>query len=462
MSESNCTEWKSTVYVAALDIENAAVLLQRQEDGRHILPQFTVEGGRWETTTAKMQEQMESTLGIKAQALYRAVYREEIDICQAEVIIIVEADAPHILSGSWVSRKVLADVALSNPAHCTLLDEALNELETGERPALRPPWAKPGWQREAAEWMTAELTRAGWTPTGPTEIGRSWALSYVMRIPAVRGDSDQSEYIYFKTSLDLPLFVNEAVVTDGLAALYPDHAPLPVAVNAEKNWMMLSDFGELVGHNAPLEDRLKIIEQYGALQVKSAEQVEELLALGCIDRRLDWMVGEIEPFLTHPEIGKAITAEEAAQLLSMIAPLQKMCRKLNDYGVPDALIHGDLHGSNVARNHSTSDKLLFFDWTDSAISHPFFDMLVIYTEKDTAKRQTMRDAYLQCWQKYESQERLLELWRMAEALAAVYHGISYLYIFLGVEEWGKIDFYGAMPYWLRKILNYGDFVNEYQ
>jgi aminoglycoside phosphotransferase (APT) family kinase protein len=174
------------------------------------------------------------------------------------------------------------------------------------------------------------------------------------------------------------------------------------------------------------------------------------------------MVGEIEPFLTHPEIGKAITAEEAAQLLSMIAPLQKMCRKLNDYGVPDALIHGDLHGSNVARNHSTSDKLLFFDWTDSAISHPFFDMLVIYTEKDTAKRQTMRDAYLKCWQKYESQERLLELWRMAEALAAVYHGISYLYIFLGVEEWGKIDFYGAMPYWLRKILNYGDFVNEYQ
>lgn len=56
MSESNCTEWQSTIYVAALDMENAAVLLHQQEDGRWTLPQFKVEGGRWETTTAMMQE----------------------------------------------------------------------------------------------------------------------------------------------------------------------------------------------------------------------------------------------------------------------------------------------------------------------------------------------------------------------------------------------------------------------
>jgi hypothetical protein len=33
---------------------------------------------------------------------------------------------------------------------------------------------------------------------------------------------------------------------------------------------------------------------------------------------------------------------------------------------------------------------------------------------------------------------------------------------LGVEEWGKSELYWAMPYWLGKILAYGDFVNEFE
>jgi hypothetical protein len=460
MSEPESQNWQSTVYVIALDVEKAAVLLQ-QNDDCYTLPHFTVEGGVWETTVAKMQEVIGPTLQIEGQALYRTAYEAEEAICRGEAVIVLEAQASQKMNGEWLTRQALADIALANPAHCSLLEQVLDELETGQIPEKRPSWARPGWQRAATEWMTAELSRAGWTPTGPTELVRTWALSYVMRIQASNGDSAEKEWFYFKTSLDLPLFVNEAVVTKGLAALYPGYVPRPFAIDAAKNWMVLEDFGPMIGHGAPLDDRLRILEQYGAMQVKSAEQVEALVALGCCDRRLNWMVEEIKALFNNQETGQAITAEEAAQLRSMIAPLQRMCRKLSDYAVPDALIHGDLHGGNVAGTRGEGGQLIYFDWTDSAVSHPFFDMLLIYIAKDTAEQEKMRDVYLAHWLDFEPMERLLEVWRLAEALAAVYHAISYRYILEGLEEWGKNELDRGLPYWLRKILEHGEFIREH-
>jgi hypothetical protein len=115
----------------------------------------------------------------------------------------------------------------------------------------------------------------------------------------------------------------------------------------------------------------------------------------------------------------------------------------------------------VAGKSGQTEPLLFFDWTDSAVSHPFFDMLLIYIEKETAEREQMRDVYLAHWLDYEPMERLLESWRLAEVLASVYHAVSYLYIVEGVEDWGKKEMDWALPYWFRKILGYGEFIHEH-
>jgi aminoglycoside phosphotransferase (APT) family kinase protein len=138
-----------------------------------------------------------------------------------------------------------------------------------------------------------------------------------------------------------------------------------------------------------------------------------------------------------------------------------MCRKLSGYAVPDALIHGDLHGGNVAGIRGEAGQMIYFDWTDSAVSHPFFDMLLIYIAKDTAEQEKMRDVYLAHWLDFEPIERLLEVWRLAEALAAVYHAISYRYILEGLEVWGKNELDWGLPYWLRKILEHGEFIREH-
>ena len=49
--------------------------------------------------------------------------------------------------------------------------------------------------------------------------------------------------LYFKVPRDLPLFVNEGVVLSRLAELYPDRLPVPLAIDPERGWMLLDDFG---------------------------------------------------------------------------------------------------------------------------------------------------------------------------------------------------------------------------
>jgi hypothetical protein len=78
-------------------------------------------------------------------------------------------------------------------------------------------------------------------------------------------------------SRDSPLFVNEAVLTRELAGLFPDHAPAPLAVDAERRWMALPDFGAELGWDAPVEVREDMLRTFARLQVRAAPQVDRLL-----------------------------------------------------------------------------------------------------------------------------------------------------------------------------------------
>ena len=64
------------------------------------------------------------------------------------------------------------------------------------------------------------------------------------------------------------------------------------------------------------------------------------------------------------------------QQLQALAPhLKNLCSQLAKYRIPQTLVHGDLHLGNVALYE---DNYILFDWTDSCIAHPFFDMFLFY------------------------------------------------------------------------------------
>jgi hypothetical protein len=318
------------------------------------------------------------------------------------------------------------------------------------------PWAQPRWFESAERWLRASSASLGYEPTGPVDQVQAWELSCVLRLPTSRGD------VYFKATADSPLFVNEGVVMGVLAELFSDRVPRPLAVDAERRWMLLADVGEQLGgdeHGAglPVEVREEVLRAFARLQVDAVGHAERLLAAGCTDRRLPRLAAEAERWLPEieatgrlPGIDAAtwLSADEMAALRAAAPRLAACCHELAGYAVPPSLVHGDLHLSNVARGPR---GYRFFDWSDACVAHPFFDAIIVLEEDGGALRDRLRDAYLSGWTAFEPAARLLRAWRLAEPLIALHQAVSYRSIVATHQPMDR-HMMGSTADWLRKVI----------
>jgi hypothetical protein len=222
--------------------------------------------------------------------------------------------------------------------------------------------------------------------------------------------------------------------------------------------MLMKDFGEPLGWGAPVEQRKDVISQFAGLQQRSAKDISTLLKIGCLDRRLETLSGGFDKLLNSPEVNEALMENEIEELAGIGPWLSRLGRRLKEYNLPETLVHGDLHGDNVAMGDS---QLVFFDWTDACIAHPFFDVLDIFLEKDEAVYRLLRDYYLSQWIGYETMDRLQEAWKLASVLAALHHAISYQTIVANIEPAARHELDWGVAFWLRRALdlieNKGDF-----
>jgi hypothetical protein len=310
-------------------------------------------------------------------------------------------------------------------------------------PAL---WDSDDWRADTEAWIRDELMRHGRPAIGPVEEVKKWSLSCVLRAPTDDGP------VYFKAAVDLPLFVDEPAITERLAALFPDHIPPVLSREPARRWMLLAEAGTPFHWNEPPspEVQAEIFSHHARLQQETAGRVDELLSLGCKDRRLSVLASQVEPLVDVAATLPELTADEMTALRNAAPRLHGLCTELAAFRIPPTLVHGDLHLGNIA---SKQGKPVFFDWTDACITHPFLDMITVaFYEKDAELRTRLRDAYLSIWEAYEPRERLLAAWEMAKPLMALHQAVSYQYILAyGPPETQK-ELGRALPDWLRRTL----------
>ena len=347
-------------------------------------------------------------------------------------------------SSRWIGRGELADLTLAHPEHLPIIEGYLSELESGHIPPLRPPWARRGWFESASSWIQEQIHHLGYKLTGKIEQLRTWSISCVLRAETNAG------VLYFKQAAAIPLFGDEPAVTAGLSKFYPNHVPTVLATDNERGWLLLKDFGGAIGWDAPLETREAMYRTFAQIQLDAVNHVDELLGMGCLDRRLERLPTHLDGLLRDWETSPSRSDVTEAQRLRAIAPrLKAMCHELAGYNVPQTLVHGDLHFGNVAFQ---GDRFIFFDWTDSCVTHPFLDAINIFGEEDAAKREQLRDAYLAAWTSYEPMERLMEMWKLAEPLSALHQVISYQGIVNGVEPGSRWELAGGVSHFARQLL----------
>jgi hypothetical protein len=271
-------------------------------------------------------------------------------------------------------------------------------------PALTLLWEQPAWLEEARIWIENQLTERGLDRAGPVEQVHVRPWSTVLRVPVSDG------CVFFKSTT--PLLANDPGVTHVLARLRPECVLPPLAVDAERQWMLMPDGGSrLRDVGGELADWEEILRLYAGLQIDAAPHADELLRAGALDRRLGTLPAQLE--LSGDERFRTV-AEDVAVL----------CSELASYAIPETIQHDDFHDGNVLVRDG---RYLFFDWGDSCVGHPFSTLTVTLRsvahrqglEPEDAAIERLRDVYLEEWTAYGSRDELLRASRLAYRLGMI-------------------------------------------
>lgn len=416
-----------------LDASATSVLMQADRPEFPVLPVVEVDGKVWAGDAADLAAPFLEQLGTAAVLLWLG---EEVDDAGQRVRrtrVIAQALAPDGANGIWQPLEALA-AAPTDPEDAELLREI-----HGER---AQPWMRPGWFDEAAAWTSTALGAVGRPPTGPIEQFRTWSLATVMRVP-IRGG-----YGYFKTSAPSPLFCAEAPVTATLAELFPASVPPVLAVDRDRGWLVTEDAGTEIGWTAPVEAGAAALRAHADMQVAAISHVSRLLTAGCVDRRLDTFAGLAGRILLSADLHRWVSGDLVDAIPRGIEAALDSVAVLRAGPVPETLIHGDLNWSNIARQ---GDRFVVFDWTDAAVSHPFFDPLGVLDETRPEVRELLLDAYLAPWLEFGPIAELRALFEAAEPVAALFHSISYVSLCRSPDPAVATDLSVGVTTWLAKL-----------
>ena len=320
------------------------------------------------------------------------------------------------------------------------------------------PWEQPGWLGPVSDWIHACLVQYGWRANGPLELLHRRPWSAFARQPTDIGP------VYFKAPA--PAYAYEARLTQALARWRPDCTVPLLGVDFERGWMLSADAGITLRSLTRAPDQLEhwfaILPLYSQLQIEMADHLDELLALGLRDHRpvhLPQQYAELledtESLLLGQESG--LTADEYRRLCDLRDGVLRLCRQLDGYGLPETLVHEEVHENNVIFG---SGRYTFTDWSDCSVAHPFFSMLVtertlvhwLSLDENGPELQRVRDAYLEPWTTYAPRAELLEALRLAYRLGMVNRALSWHHGLAMLSKEQKAEYADNVPGWLQDFL----------
>ncbi len=341
-------------------------------------------------------------------------------------------------AGEWYGEVALSTLAMSDERNRAVFRQWFDEQRDGGPPRLQP-WQRDGWFGAASSWIRSTLA-------GITDVSQfmTWSSSCLLR-----ADAGDHRY-YFKATPDF--FHDEAALTSKLAELFPDTIPRPVAVDVDRGWMLLEDFGDTFVGALPLEHWDAALDALIGIQRRSAPIVDSLLRSGFADRRPAHLWTQIED-LAAGRMGE-LPDGMAERVRAALPRFEKLRGELERSPIPGTLVHGDFHANNVV---FTNGRHMIFDWTDACVAHPFVDLATFFyvvgpALTDAAVRRRLRDHYLEGWSDLMPIDEAVDLFERAEPLALMYHAIGFQQILEALDPSQRDEWASHLPWWLDKAL----------
>ena len=194
--------------------------------------------------------------------------------------------------------------------------------------------------------------------------------------------------------------------------------------------MLLRDIPGDDLYGAGPEVRAAIARDHHALQLASLPALHHLAAVGVPDRRGDRLADWLQ-VLNHP----------------LVRPAQQRIDQALGCGVPEALVHGDLHPGNV---RGDADHRTVLDWGDAYLGHPAFDILRLTDGLDASQARPLLDAWARRWKEaYPGSDplRAVDLLRPVAALCAA---ATYARFVAKIEPSEHSYHADDVPFWLSR------------
>ena len=219
----------------------------------------------------------------------------------------------------------------------------------------RAPYAEVGGPAATVDWA------AGMVPDATAHQQRTWNLSAIWRL-----DDPTGTPIAWVKQVP-PFFAHEPVALRLVDQVVPGLVPALPAVGPAGR-MVLRHVPGIDGYDAGPDVCARIAAAFHPVQEHFAGRTEPLAAAGVPDgRRLP--LGFASRF--RPSI---------AGLDELIEDLPRRLAAVAGCGLPDTLVHGDLHPGNV--RIGPDGGLTIMDWGDCVIGNPTYDILRLVERLD--------------------------------------------------------------------------------
>jgi hypothetical protein len=299
-------------------------------------------------------------------------------------------------------------------------------------------WTTTAWRDTALDWARAQ----GFAPTGEVTQPRLCAWSTVLRIPTAEG------FVWLKAGNAGTSF--EACLVEALIGYGAPHLLAPLAVCADRGWLLLPDGGPTLrtalDRHPDLSVWEEVLPKYAALQ----RSVEGRALPGADDHSPLLLPAVLTSLLETLPVGPL------AELRALQPRFETWCEELAFSSIVPTLQHDDLHDNNVFANQ------VFFDWGDAVLGHPFSSLLV--TLRSIARRWSLepgsvelarlRDCYLEAWSDGHSRVELELQALLAVRVAKVSRSAAWVRALAGTDPGEHAE---AAPAWLEELLEPDDF-----
>ncbi|MEN2766932.1 aminoglycoside phosphotransferase family protein [Ornithinibacillus xuwenensis] len=309
----------------------------------------------------------------------------------------------------------------------------------------------------AKEWIVDEIEKSGRKINGHMEQIKTSDFCHIQKVPTSDGD------LYFKATNAAAS--HEGALSAYLGRRYPGKTVNVMARDHSKGWFLMEDIGGEALRNIKDKQLWKrALQEYAELQVSELNHVEELLGIGVPDRRMSVLKEEIKQHLADM-CKTGLSKAETEKVIELLPELVEMCDAL-DAILPASIEHGDLHTNNI---RLVKDRIVFFDWGDASVSHPFFSTRIFWHAlDDLIADESMwlgivndfRPYYLEPWTIYASMRELEKALQISDQLACVQRALSW-HVYLTPSREHKAESYNRPSQWLQLLLEHRNLVGKH-